>query len=73
MWSCPGLNGKELSTRLKALRPMLKVLFISGYTADVIAYRGVLDPGLSLLYKPFSSDELAGKIRDVLAQVEPPQ
>jgi two-component system, cell cycle sensor histidine kinase and response regulator CckA len=44
----PGMNGKELSERLKELRPNLKVLFISGYTADVIANRGVLDPGVAV-------------------------
>ena len=41
----PGMNGRELSERLKLSRPELKVLFISGYTADVLAHRGVLDRG----------------------------
>ena len=41
----PGMNGRELSERLKLSRPELKVLFISGYTADVLAHRGVLRPG----------------------------
>jgi len=63
----PGLNGRELSDRLKELRPDLKVLFISGYTADVIANRGVLDPGFAFLHKPFSLEELAVKVRAVLA------
>ena len=62
----PGMNGKELSERLQALRPDLKVLFTSGYTADVIAHRGVLDHGVSFLHKPFSPDELAAKVREVL-------
>ena len=62
----PGLNGKELSERLKELRPNLKVLFISGYTADVIAQRGILDPDVAFLHKPFSPDELAAKVREVL-------
>jgi PAS domain S-box-containing protein len=59
----PGMNGKDLSERLKKLRPNLKVLFVSGYTADVIAHRGVLDRSVSLLYKPFGPDELAAKVR----------
>ena len=63
----PGMNGKELSESLKELRPDLKVLYISGYTADVIADRGVLDRGVALLHKPFSSDELAAKVRLVLS------
>jgi PAS domain S-box-containing protein len=62
----PGLNGRELSIRLKELCPNLKVLFISGYTADVIANRGVLDPGVAFLHKPFGPEELAQKVREVL-------
>jgi two-component system cell cycle sensor histidine kinase/response regulator CckA len=63
----PGMNGKELSERLKKLRPDLKVLFISGYTADVIADHGVLERGMAFLQKPFSPEELAAKVRDVLS------
>jgi PAS domain S-box-containing protein len=68
----PGMNGRELSERLKALHSNVKVLFISGYTADVIAHRGVLDPGVAFLHKPFSSEELAAKVRDVLAEPSNP-
>jgi two-component system cell cycle sensor histidine kinase/response regulator CckA len=63
----PGMNGKELSERLKELRPNLKVLFVSGYTSDVITHRGVLNRGVAFLPKPFSPDELAAKVRNVLA------
>jgi len=62
----PGMNGKELAERLKELRPNLKVLFFSGYTADVIAHHGVLNPGVAFLHKPFSQEELAQKVREVL-------
>jgi len=62
----PEMNGRELAERLGAMRPQLKRLFISGYTADVIAERGVLEAGVHLLYKPFSSRELAARIRAVL-------
>ena len=62
----PGLNGRELSEHLKQLYPNLKVLFISGYTADVIGRRGVLDPGVAFLRKPFGQEELAQKVREVL-------
>ena len=68
----PGMNGKELSGRLKGLLPNLKVLFTSGYPADVIAHRGVLDPGVAFLPKPFSPDELAAKVRDVLGNPSTP-
>ena len=62
----PGMNGKELSGRLKEVLPNLKVLFTSGYTANVIAHRGVLEPGVAFLHKPFSPDELAAKVREAL-------
>jgi CheY-like chemotaxis protein len=64
----PGISGKELSERLKEVRPGLKVLFMSGYTADVIAQRGVLDRSVAFLHKPFSPAELAAKVRQVLAR-----
>jgi CheY-like chemotaxis protein len=63
----PGMNGKELSEHLTALRPGLKVLFTSGYTADVIAHRGVLDEGMGFLHKPYSLDQLAAKVRELLS------
>jgi len=66
----PGMNGKELSEHLTALRPGLKVLFTSGYTADVIAHRGVLDEGMGFLHKPYSLDQLAAKVRELLS--DPP-
>jgi PAS domain S-box-containing protein len=62
----PGMNGKALSERMKVFRPDLKVLFTSGYTADVIAHRGVLDQGVSFLQKPYSLHELAAKVRELL-------
>ena len=65
----PGMNGKELSECLKKLCPNLKVLFISGYTSEVIAHRGVLDRGVALLHKRFSTEELAAKVRDTLADL----
>jgi two-component system, cell cycle sensor histidine kinase and response regulator CckA len=62
-----GMNGNELSERLKEFRPNLKVIFTSGHTADVITHRGVLNRGVAFLAKPFSPNELATKVRDVLA------
>jgi two-component system cell cycle sensor histidine kinase/response regulator CckA len=62
----PGMSVKNLSERVKKLRPKVKVLFMSGYPADVIAHRGVLHEGMSYIPKPFSPDELAAKIRGVL-------
>jgi CheY-like chemotaxis protein len=62
----PRMSGKELADRLTARHPETRVLFISGYPDDVIARRGVLDAGIALLQKPFSSAELARRMRQLL-------
>jgi PAS domain S-box-containing protein len=64
----PGLNGKELQARISGRKPGIKVLFMSGYTADAIAHRGVLDKGIQFLQKPFSLEALARKVREALDQ-----
>jgi signal transduction histidine kinase/ActR/RegA family two-component response regulator len=63
----PGLDGKRLFEALRATRPGLRCLFMSGYPADVIVHRGVLDEGLNYLQKPFTRASLALKLREVLA------
>ena len=63
----PEMNGKELAQRLAFVKPGLKCLFMSGYTADVIAHHGVLADGVQFIQKPFSIDKIAKKIREVLA------
>jgi PAS domain S-box-containing protein len=62
----PGMNGKELKERLDAKYPGIKVLFMSGYPADIVAHRGVLEEGVEFLQKPFTPVMLAKKIREVL-------
>jgi signal transduction histidine kinase len=62
----PEMNGRELSEYLQSLYPELKVLFMSGYTANVIAHRGVLDDGVNFISKPFSKNDMAVKVREVL-------
>lgn len=62
----PEMNGRELSEQLKRLQPNLKVLFMSGYTADVIAHRGILDNGVCFIAKPFSKQNIAIKLREAL-------
>ena len=64
----PEMNGRELVERLLAIQPGLKCLFMSGYTADVIANRGILDQGVNFIQKPFSVMELAVKVRDALSR-----
>ncbi|MFH2093349.1 MAG: ATP-binding protein [Pseudomonadota bacterium] len=62
----PEMNGRELSGNLRSHYPDLKRLFMSGYTANVIAHHGVLDEGLHFIQKPFSMKDLGGKLREVL-------
>ena len=62
----PEMNGRELAERIRAIRPGLRCLYMSGYTADVIADRGVIEEGLQFIEKPFSKKELAARIRDTL-------
>jgi PAS domain S-box-containing protein len=62
----PEMNGRELADRILALRPTVKHLFMSGYTADVIGHRGVLDEAVNFIQKPFSLHDMAVKIRAVL-------
>ncbi len=62
----PGMNGKTVFERLKALLPNLAAFYISGYPREIIAQRGVLDEGAQFLQKPFSPDALAAKVREVL-------
>jgi len=62
----PEMNGRDLAKALLPLYPGLRRLFMSGYTADVIAHHGVLNEGIHFLQKPFSRKELARKVREVL-------
>jgi nitrogen-specific signal transduction histidine kinase/CheY-like chemotaxis protein len=61
----PGMNGKELKERLEMRYPSIKTLFISGYTSDIVANRGVLGEGMDFLQKPFSAPGLLTKIRQM--------
>ena len=62
----PDLSGRDLATRLLAGNPSLNCLFMSGYSADVIAHHGVSDAGAHFIQKPFTIAELATKVREVL-------
>jgi two-component system, cell cycle sensor histidine kinase and response regulator CckA len=64
----PGMNGRDLADKMKELIPDAKVLFMSGYTANVIAHHGVLDEGIRFIQKPFSLAEIARMVRDVLGE-----
>ena len=61
-----GMNGKQLADRVAKLRPGLPVLYTTGYTRNAIVKHGRLDPEVDLIAKPFSIDQLARKIRQML-------
>ena len=62
----PGMNGRELAQRISEIRPNVKVLYMSGYTENVIGHNGMLDAGIRLLQKPFNLRDLKIKVREVL-------
>ena len=66
----PEMNGRELTEKLSAIRPNLKCLYMSGYTADVIAHRGIVDEGVNFIQKPFGCDDFASRVRQVLDYLE---
>ncbi|MGO9414985.1 MAG: PAS domain S-box protein [Syntrophobacteraceae bacterium] len=66
----PEMNGLELAEKLSAIRPGIKCLYMSGYTADVIAHRGILDEGVNFIQKPFGANDLAASVRQVLDRLE---
>ena len=62
----PGMNGRELYEKAVEKYPGLKVLFMSGYSEEVIAHDGVMDDGINFIKKPFTVQVLAAKVREVL-------
>ena len=65
----PEMNGRELADAALRLSPDLKLLFTTGYSRNAIIHNGVLDPGVQLIGKPFTVEELAAKVRAVLEPV----
>jgi len=68
----PEMNGRELASYIMKIRPKIRCLFMSGYTADIIAHKGVLDIGINFIQKPFSLQDMAIKIREVMQQAPNP-
>jgi signal transduction histidine kinase/CheY-like chemotaxis protein len=62
----PRISGRELGDRLRELRPDLKIIYMSGYTDDVLVRTGALGPGMSFLQKPLRPEMLASKVREAL-------
>jgi PAS domain S-box-containing protein len=67
----PRMNGRELARKIKALRPDVRILYMSGYSEDAIAHRGVLEAGAALITKPFTQESLARKLREALSSLPP--
>lgn len=65
----PGMNGRELANRARALRPDVPILLITGYAGSAIEHEDYLAPGMDILVKPFEIDGLLGKVRDILDEV----
>jgi DNA-binding response OmpR family regulator len=61
-----GLNGRQVADAARAVRPSLKVLFITGYAENAVLSHGHLDPGMHVMTKPFAMDELATRVRDLI-------
>jgi len=62
----PEMNGKELAAEIQKFAPNIRLLFMSGYTTDVLDSRGFLEEGINFIQKPYSINELAGKLRELL-------
>jgi CheY-like chemotaxis protein len=62
----PELGGRELGSRLAALRPDLPILYMSGYTGDDVIQRGLLEPGVPFRQKPFTAEGLIRTVREML-------
>ncbi len=63
----PGMNGRELKNRIESIKPGLKTIYMSGYTADVVANRGILEKGVHFIQKPFKPNELIIMVQKVLS------
>jgi len=63
----PLMNGRELATRVEVIRPRTKVLYMSGYTDEVLAFHGISQPEIDFIQKPFTPPELAAKVETVLS------
>ena len=66
----PGMNGRELYTKISEIYPDIKVVFTSGYSDDVVSHHGVLNENVHFIHKPFSIDDLKNKIYEVLNEEE---
>jgi PAS domain S-box-containing protein len=64
----PHVSGRELAERVEKVRPGIKVIYMSGYTDDIVVHHGVTEEGIGFVQKPFSPDQLATRLREVLVR-----
>ena len=62
----PKKNGKEVYDEIKKVKPDIKVVFVSGYSADIIHKKGIMEEGMEFISKPISPGDFLAKVRDVL-------
>jgi len=62
-----GMNGRQVADAGRAVRPELRVLFITGYAENAVLSHGQLDPGMHVLTKPFAMEALASRIKQLIA------
>jgi two-component system, cell cycle sensor histidine kinase and response regulator CckA len=62
----PGMSGRALGEKIRELQPEARIIFMSGYTDDVLVRTGAMSPGMSFLQKPLRPDVLAAKVREAL-------
>ena len=67
----PHMSGRELANVITKHDRSIKVLYTSGHTDDAIVRHGVLDPSIAFIHKPFTPEQLLGRVRDVLSRPEP--
>jgi PAS domain S-box-containing protein len=66
----PEMSGMDLAGEMLKIRPTIRILFMSGYTADIVARQGVLEKGVHFIQKPFTLDSLARKVREAMGSEE---
>ena len=67
----PQMNGRQLAARIRAIAPGLRCLYMSGYTADIIARRGIVEESFDFIHKPFSLAEISVAVHDALRSPAP--
>ncbi len=65
----PEMNGKQLAEKIERLLPEIKIIYMSGYTANTIAHHGILDEGINFIEKPLTTYTPSRKIREVLDKI----